>query len=300
MERTMLKKWLTSGFIDGQSLQPTLAGTPQGGSISPTAAVITLSGLGPYLASLFPPSYQVHTVIYDDDFIVTGASQEILEQEVRSAIEAFLRERGLKLSKEKTRVVPISEGFDFLGQNVRKYEGKLLINPAWKNVQALLNKVRDIVKEDRGKTQEWVIEKLNPVLRGWANFHRHVCSKDTYQWVDHIIFGILWSWAKRRHPNKGTQWVKDRYFHRIGSRHWVFSLEGTPKHCLYATASTPIRRHVKIKGQSNPFHPEWDDNFAARKTATKARKELDSLFGGTLGKQSVCGQQPALEASRAS
>ena len=187
-----------------------------------------------------------------------------------------------------------------LPDNVRKYEGKLLITPAWKNVQALLNKVRDIVKEGRAKMQEWVIEKLNPVLRGWANFHRHVCSKDTYQWVDHIIFGILWRWAKRRHPNKGTQWVKDRYFHRIGSRHWVFSSDGTPKHCLYTTASTPIRRHVKMKGQSNPFHPEWDDYFAARKTATKARKELDSLFGGTLGKQSVCGQQPALEKSRAS
>ena len=300
IDRTMLKKWLKSGFIDGQSLQPTLAGTPQGGIISPTAAVVTLSGLGPHLASLFPPSYRVHTVIYADDFIVTGASKEILEQKVRPAIDAFLRERGLELSKEKTRVVHITEGFDFLGQHVRKYGRKLLITPAWKNVQALLNKVRDIVKEGRAKTQEWVIEKLNPVLRGWANFHRHVCSKATYQWVDHIIFGILWRWAKRRHPNKGARWVKNRYFHRIGGRDWTFSSDGSEKHCLYTTASTPIRRHVKIRGQANPFHPEWDDYFATRKTAAKARKELDTLFGGILGKQSVCGQQPALEESRAS
>ncbi|MDA8150033.1 MAG: reverse transcriptase domain-containing protein [Nitrospiraceae bacterium] len=150
IDRIMLKKWLTSGFIDGQSLQPTLAGTPQGGIISPTAAVITLSGLGAHLASLFPPSSQVHTVIYADDFIVTGASKEILEQKVRPAIDAFLRERGLELSKEKTRVVPITEGFDFLGQNVRKYGRKLLVTPAWKNVQALLNKVRTIVKKGSG------------------------------------------------------------------------------------------------------------------------------------------------------
>ena len=300
MDRTMLDKWLKSGFIDGHSLHPTLAGTPQGGIISPTAAVITLSGLGPYLWSLFPPSHQVHTVIYADDFVVTGASQEILEQEVRPAIEAFLRERGLELSQEKTRVVHISEGFDFLGQNVRKYGRKLLITPAWKNVQALLNKVRDIVKQGRAKTQEWVIETLNPVLRGWSNFHRHVCSKQTYQWVDAIIFRILWGWAKRRHPNKGARWVKDRYFHRRGSRHWVFSSDGTTKHCLYNTASTPIRRHVKIKGQANPFHPDWDLYFAERKHAAKTRKELDTLFGGTIGKQSVCGKQPVLEESRAS
>ena len=300
IDRTMLKKWLTSGFIDGQSLQPTLAGTPQGGIISPTAAVVTLSGLGPHLASLFPPSYQVHTVIYADDFIVTGASKEILEQKVRPAIDAFLRERGLELSKEKTRVVHITEGFDFLGQHVRKYGRKLLITPAWKNVQALLNKVRDIVKEGRAKTQEWVIEKLNPVLRGWSMFHRHVCSKKTCQWVDHIVFGILWKWAKRRHPNKGARWVKARYFHRVGGRNWVFSSDGTVKHCLYTTASTPIRRHVKIKGLANPFHPDWDQYFANRKSTAKIRREFDTLFGGTVGKQSVRGELPVLEESRAS
>ena len=299
IDRMMLRKWLTSGVIDGQSLHPTLAGTPQGGIISPTAAVITLSRLGSYLASLFPPSYQVHTVIYADDFVVTGASREILEQEVRPAIERFLRERGLELSQEKTHVVPISEGFDFLGQNVRKYGRKLLITPAWKNVQALLNKVRGIVTQGRAKTQEWLSETLNPVLRGWANFHRHICSKTTYQWVDFIIFRMLWRWAKRRHPNKGAQWVKNRYFHRRGAREWVFSSDGTTKRCLYTIASTPIRRHVKIKGQANPFHPEWDLYFAERKLTAKTRKELDSLFDGTLGKQSVCGQQLALERSRA-
>ena len=187
-----------------------------------------------------------------------------------------------------------------LPDNVRRYGRKLLITPAWKNVQALLNKVRDIVKEGRAKTQEWVIEKLNPILRGWSNFHRHVWSKATYQWVDHIIFRLLLRWAKRRHPNKSVQWVKDRYFHRIGDREWVFSTDGTSKCCLYTTASPPIRRYVKIKGQANPFHPEWDQYFATRKLAAKTRKELDTLFGGTLGKQSVCGKQPALEGSRAS
>ena len=300
MKRKMMEKWLKSGFFDGQSLQPTLAGTPQGGIISPTAAVITLSGLGPYLESLFPKSYQVHTVIYADDFVVTGASKEILDRKVRPAIEHFLWERGLQLSEEKTHVVHILEGFDFLGQNVRKYGSKLLITPAWKNVQALLNKVRDIVRECQAKTQDELIEKLNPVLRGWAMFHRHICAKQTYQWVDSIIYGILWKWAKRRHPNKGSRWVKNKYFCRIGSQDWVFSSEGRPAFCLYKIATTLIRRHVKIKGQANPFHPEWDHYFAERKTAAKIRRELDTRFGGTLGKQSVRGKLPALEESKAS
>lgn len=298
INRTMLEKWLKSGFIDGRSLHPTLAGTPQGGIVSPTAAVITLSGLGSHLESLFPKSYKVHTVIYADDFVITGASKEILEQEVRPAIVSFLQERGLELSREKTRVVHISEGFDFLGQHVRKYRKKLIITPAWKNVQALLDKVRDIVNQAKAKTQEWLIEKLNPILRGWAMFHRHVCSKATYRWVDNILFGILWKWAKRRHPNKGPQWVKNRYFHHRASRQWVFSSDGTVKRCLYNTASTPIRRHVKIRGQANPFHPEWDSYFAERKLSAKNRRELDTLFGGTFGKQSVRDGLPALEESR--
>ncbi|MGC8494679.1 MAG: reverse transcriptase domain-containing protein [Syntrophobacteraceae bacterium] len=116
LDRKMLHEWLASGYVDHHSLYPTLAGTPQGGIVSPTAANIALSGLGPFLASRFPKSYRVHTVIYADDFVVTGASREVLEQEVRPAIALFLRERGLELSSEKTRVVHISEGFDFLGQ----------------------------------------------------------------------------------------------------------------------------------------------------------------------------------------
>ncbi|MCL4486058.1 MAG: group II intron reverse transcriptase/maturase [Nitrospirae bacterium] len=300
LDRKMLHEWLTSGFIDRHSLYPTLAGTPQGDIVSPTAANIALSGLGPFLESRFPSSHRVNIVIYADDFVVTGASKEILEQEVRPAVELFLRERGLELSQEKTRVVHIAEGFDFLGQNVRKYDGKLLITPAWKNVQALLDKVRDIVNQSKAKTQEWLIEKLNPILRGWAMFHRHICAKETYQWVDKVIFRMIWRWAKRRHSNKGARWVKKRYFHRIGTRNWVFASEATEKHCLYNTASTPIRRHVKIKGHANPFHPDWFPYFSQRKSTAKIRRELDTFFGGTIGTPINRGQLPALEGSSAS
>ena len=184
--------------------------------------------------------------------------------------------------------------------NVRKYDGKLLITPAWKNVQALLDKVRDIVNQSKAKTQEWLIEKLNPILRGWAMFHRHICAKETYQWVDKVIFRMIWRWAKRRHSNKGARWVKKRYFHRIGTRNWVFASEATEKHCLYNTASTPIRRHVKIKGHANPFHPDWFPYFSQRKSTAKIRRELDTFFGGTIGTPINRGQLPALEGSSAS
>src|SRR5215475_4759478 len=146
------------------------------------------------------------------DFIITGSSYELLEQEIKPLVEQFLRERGLELSPEKTRITHIEDGFDFLGQNVRKYAGKLLIKPARKNVKAFLGKVRQIVKANKQATAANLIAQLNPMIRGWANYHRHVVSKQTFYHVDTAIFKVLWSWAKRRHPNKPRRWVADKYF----------------------------------------------------------------------------------------
>ncbi|KAG0164405.1 hypothetical protein DFQ28_001161 [Apophysomyces sp. BC1034] len=152
MDKAMLRKWLKAGYIEDRTFFPTQAGTPQGGIISPTAAVLTLSGLQDRLATALPKTTQagkraqVHLVVYADDFIVTGSSKELLEQEVKPLIEAFLAERGLTLSPEKTRITHIREGFDFLGQNIRKYGEKLLIKPSKKNVATFLDKVRTMVK----------------------------------------------------------------------------------------------------------------------------------------------------------
>jgi RNA-directed DNA polymerase len=153
MDKTILKKWLKAGYMDRQVFHSTEEGTPQGGIISPVLANMALDGLEKLLHKAFPRSVMrggkchralVHFIRYADDFIITGRSKELLEQEVKPLVEQFMRERGLQLSAEKTVVTHIEEGFDFLGQNVRKYNAgkqyKLLIKPSKKNVKAFLEK----------------------------------------------------------------------------------------------------------------------------------------------------------------
>jgi RNA-directed DNA polymerase len=144
--------------------------------------------------------------------VISGASQQLLEEEVKPLVELFLKERGLELSQEKTLITHIEEGFDFLGQNVRKYEGKFLIKPARKNVKAFLQKVRATIKAQKQLPAGDLIDILNPMLRGWATYHRHQVSKQTFTKVDQAIFWALWQWARRRHPHKPKQWVREKYF----------------------------------------------------------------------------------------
>ena len=222
-------------------------------------------------------------VRYADDFIVTGDSKELLEHEVKPVVIGFLKERGLTLSEEKTKVTHIEEGFDFLGQNVRKYNGKLLIKPSKKNVKNFLEKVRKVLKKHKTAKQENVIRLLNPIIRGWANYHRHVVAKETFSWVDYQIWQKLWQWCKRRHPNKGRRWIKDRYFHKIGPRNWVFAVKveksngKTDYRKLYSAASTPIRRHVKIKAEAHPYDMAWESYFEKR-NIHKVKDDL-TLYG---------------------
>jgi len=276
MNKVVLRSWLKAGYVESGKLFPTEAGTPQGGIASPTIANIALDGLEVRLAEKFGQTRrisnrnQVWMVRYADDFIITGRSKDLLENEVKPLVEKFLSERGLQLSPKKTTITHISEGFDFLGQNVRKYDGKLLIKPSAKNVNAFLDKVRETVKVNCSMRQETLINLLNPMIRGWANYHRHVVAKTTYSKVDHHIWQALWHWACRRHPKKPKGWVRRRYFRALGNRHWVFATEAQGKDgnqnllklCL--AKETRIVRHVKIKADANPFDPAWQSYFAQR------------------------------------
>jgi len=268
INKVILRKWLKAGYIDRKKLFLTVAGTPQGGIISPTLSNMALDGLEMELKPFL--KRKAHFVRYADDFIVTSNSIELLEQEVIPVIIRFLKERGLTLSEEKTKVTHIDEGFDFLGQNVRKYSGKLLIKPSKKNVNNILEKVRKVLKKHKTAKQDKVIKVLNPIIRGWANYHRHVVAKETFSWVDYQIWQKLWQWCKRRHPNKGRRWIKTRYFHVIGPRNWVFAAKkdnGKTEYMeLYAAASTPIRRHIKIKSEACPYDMVWEPYFEKRKT----------------------------------
>jgi hypothetical protein len=130
--------------------------------------------------------------------IITGDSKELLENEVRPVVEQFLKERGLTLSADKTRITHINEGFDFLGQNLRKYDGKPLVKPSKKNTHAFLEKVRGIIDANKSVSQTLLIGLLNPVIRGWANYHRHCAAKETFKRIDHEIWRALWQWVNER------------------------------------------------------------------------------------------------------
>jgi RNA-directed DNA polymerase len=287
MDKVVLKKWLRAGYFEQGVFAPTTQGTPQGGIISPVLANLALNGLDKALTAVFKNASQrasnkVNLVRYADDFVITGVSRELLEQQIMPAVSAFLALRGLELAPEKTKITHLTQGYDFLGQNVRRYGNKLLIKPAHKNVLTFLRKVRDIIRELRAAPQQKLLDALNPVISGWAGYHRHVVSQETFTRVDGQIWYALWQWARRRHPKKNAAWVRERYFHRIGLRQWAFAVEqsrpdGQPALlALRTAASTAIQRHPKVQSDANPYDRAWHAYFkqrvAIRRRVAKAAK----------------------------
>jgi RNA-directed DNA polymerase len=286
MDKAILKKWLKAGFIDKYVLYPTEEGVPQGGIISPVIANLALDGLETKLREKYPittnrkgQQFKVNLVRFADDFIITGNSKELLENEIVPLVKAFLAERGLELSPEKTHLTHIDDGFDFLGQNIRKYKGKLLIKPSRKNIKAFLNKVRKVIQTSGAMSAGQLIVRLNPLIRGWTNYHRHIVSKQAFSKIDYAIFKALWRWAKRRHPNKSHKWIKGKYFRSLGHRKWVFygeikDKEGkTCKTHLFNAPGVPIQRHTKIERAANPYDPAWELYFEKRLGVQMAKKK---------------------------
>jgi RNA-directed DNA polymerase len=272
IDRQILRKWLKAGYWERGQLFPTRKGTAQGGSISPILANFALDGMQQVVnRAVHKTGDKVNFVRYADDFIVTGVSQEILEQKVKPALTAFLKQRGLELSEQKTVITHISKGFNFLGHTVRKFGDKLLTYPAKSNVKALREKISLCIKSALGTPQEALLRQLNPLLRGWANYYRHGASKRTFDRLDNHVFWQLLRWAKRRHPKKTAAWRKQKYFSAADQK-GLFSVRLTKEKgntsyvlALYRAASTAIRRHVKIIGAANPYDPDYSQYFEQRR-----------------------------------
>lgn len=277
MDKAILRKWLEAGYLDKFVFNRTESGTPQGGIISPVLANLVLDKLETELRSRFPlkstakqTAQQINFVRYADDFVITSRTKELLETEVKPLVRDFLKERGLELSDEKTKITNIADGFDFLGKNVRKYNGKFLTKPARKNSKSFIEKVRTIIHTNRSATAGNLIGLLNPVIRGWANYHQDSASKNIFGKMDDAIFKALWQWSKRRHPNKTRWWIKDKYFTTRGNDRWMFygqttDKDGKPKNLhIFKASSVPIKRHVKIRGKANPYGVEWETYFEQR------------------------------------
>jgi RNA-directed DNA polymerase len=272
MNKRLLAKWLRSGFLDHGTLFPTTAGVPQGGIISPVISNLVLDGLehvvcGP---SRFRRRHHLHYVRWADDFIVTANSRQALAEVILPRIEAFLAERGVRLSTEKTVITPLAQGFDFLGQTVRKHErpnskvAKLRITPSQASLQALMDKVRTLGKQARGATPEQLIDTLTPVLRGWANYHRHSICGQTFAKLDTFVWQRVYRWAKRRHSDKTGRWITDRYFPHKPGESWRFTDPATGKQLLRVREAVTPQRYLKVKGEANPFDPAWEAYFQDR------------------------------------
>ncbi|MDC9591509.1 group II intron reverse transcriptase/maturase [Xenorhabdus sp. XENO-10] len=267
IDKRMLKQWLGAGFIDKGLFYRTAEGTPQGGIISPTLMLLTLAGLEKLVKEVARKTGdRINFIGYADDFVITGTSEDVLLNEVKPQLIDFLRERGLTLSEEKTHITHISDGFDFLGFNLRKYRGKLLIKPSKSNVLSLLSHLRELIKRHATTPVNDLIKMLNPKLRGWANYYCHCVAKRTFGYLSHQLFWLLWRWAVRRHPTKSKDWVRRKYYMNSKGE-WQFhgwqKIANMDCHFnLVQIAQTPIKKHVKIRSVATPFDPQYQTYLA--------------------------------------
>jgi RNA-directed DNA polymerase len=209
-------------------------------------------------------------------FVVLHHNLAVIEK-IKEIVTTWLHGMGLELKPEKTRIAHTlrpqqgGAGFDFLGFEVRQYPvgkthsarsstGKLLgfktlIKPSKEAQKRQLGNLATIVHAHQADAQFALIHRLNPVVHGWANYYRHVVSKDIFCRLDHQLHNKLQRWARRRHPGKSHAWVVQRYWQSHGKRHWVFaSIDNVP---LHTHADTPIERHAKVQGTRSPFDGDW-------------------------------------------
>lgn len=275
MDKVILTKWLRAGYVEEGITYPSRKGTPQGGIISPIFSNMVLDGLEDAVYNAVPRRSRVNFIRYADDFIITGKSKRILEENIKPVVEEFLRERGLELSPEKTVITYIKNGFTFLGQTFRKHGRKLHITPSTKGVLALVRKVGTIIRNHVSAPMPILIKKLNQTLSGWANYHRHVVASEAFSRIDTYVFEQLWRMVRRRHQNKSKGWLIRKYWTASGKKHRFAVRHKTGnKSKIYSvlkTSAIGIRRYVKIKADANPYLPEYAAYFWQRKNNKESK-----------------------------
>jgi RNA-directed DNA polymerase len=277
MDKAVLKQWLKAGYMEENCFHNTEDGTPQGGIASPTLANLALDNLEKVILALEEKGDKINFVRYADDFICTAKTKEILESKVRPAIVNFLKERGLELSLEKTKITHIDDGFDFLGFNIRKYGGKLLIKPSSSSTKKFLDDIRETIKEMGNALTTKLIACLNSKIRGWTNYYRGCVAKETFRDIDKVVFESLWRMLKKKHSTKNATWIRNKYFIRIGLRNWCFftkvkKQEDKKLYTLVNASDTKIRRHIKVRGKAHIFNQDFDRYFLERENKRKKSK----------------------------
>lgn len=288
----IIRGWLKAGILELNSIRETKAGTPQGGIISPLLANIALDGMerlfgcetknGKYLSpsSRTGKNKGLCLIRYADDFVVIAPSKETIEQYVLPRLKSFLSERGLSINEEKTQIVHRTNGVNFLGFVVQQHhmskKAICLARPSKVAVQKHLKVIKDILDRNKQATAEWIIDKLNPITRGWGNYYRYSNAKETFNYVDSRIWKMLWSWCVRRHPNKSKIWIREKYFKTIQGRKWIFAISETHRLLFTASIKAESTKYAKVKGYNSPFDPKLKAYWEKRARGNK--RNMDWRF----------------------
>lgn len=262
MDKRIMTQFLKSGFIYEGNLFPTLTGSPQGGAISSFYANMTLDGLEKLIQDRYHRNpkgnienhycakTKVNLVHYADDFIITANTKEIAE-ELRDLVSQFLEKRGRTLSEEKTMITHIDDGFDFLGSAFRKFKGKLIVKPSKDSIKIVIQKCSNIIlKQGKVNSKSELILRLNQVIRGWSNYHKHVVASHAFSYVNNTFYLLLQQWAKHRHLNKNKWWWLNRCWHEKEMKPWLFMSED---YTLINMRQIKIVRHPKLQISKNPY-----------------------------------------------
>jgi RNA-directed DNA polymerase len=304
--RRQVRAWLRSGIMEADTFTPTTAGTPQGGSVSPLLALIALHGIDEAITQVYPDA---RVIAYADDCMVLHPDRSVLEHS-QHLLTTWLADIGLALNATKTRIRHTLEGdqpgMDFLGFHIRQYRVgkhqsgktsrgallgyKTLIQPAKSNVADHLAELGRIVREAKAWPQAALIQKLNPKIRGWANYYRSGVSKATFSRLDYLMWSKLRHWANRRHPKKTTGWAFHRYWTQRDTR-WVFATPGIPKGLISLTFHNEIliQRHIKVAGHRSPYDGDWVYWSARQGRYPTVNPRLATLLKKQKGRCTKCG-----------
>ncbi|MBM9506805.1 group II intron reverse transcriptase/maturase [Actinacidiphila acididurans] len=273
----MATRWLKAGVIEKECFTATEEGTPQGGVISPLLLNIALHGMekaagvryytgGSHAGETIPGSPVL--IRYADDLLVFAHSRVEAEQ-AKARLATWLKPRGLVFNEDKTNIVQLNDGCDFLGFNIRRYRGGtvLLIKPSTAAVRRIRKRLAAEVKALRGANAEAVIHKLNPIIRGWAAYYRSVVSSRVFHGLDAYMWKLIYKWATHTHANKPKRWVITRYFgmfNKARRDRWVFG-DRDSGHYLTKFSWTKIVRHQMVKGTASVDDPALTDYWAERR-----------------------------------
>jgi RNA-directed DNA polymerase len=300
--RELIERWLKAGVVEQGHFAPTEEGTPQGGVISPVLLNVALHGLEEAAGVRYHHSVSQAGVTmadspvvvrYADDLIALCLSREQAE-EVKARLATWLAPRGLVFNEDKTHVVHLDDGFDFLSFNVRRYQGKLLIKPSKAAIQRHRKRLAAEMLALRGTNAKAVIGRLNPIIRGWSAYYRGVVSSEAFAKLDDYLWKLTYKWAKHSHPNKSKHWGVNRYFGRFNrSRQdrWVFGDRDSGAYLL-RYCWTKIVRHQLVRGSASPDDPDLAEYWARRRQ--RSTPPLDglslSLIKTQCGRCPLCGE----------